>query len=520
MMIRSNGNVKQWFMLVGLVFVMVACIEVWEIRVASAATKPVKLRMMMSSEPVQSYLSPIGNFAATPVEPIAYNVMEPLVGYTKDGPIPKLATKWEHSADLKKWRFYLRKGVKFHNGDNFTARDVVELAKWSFEEKKLSELYKRLPIKEAVAVDDYTVDLIFEEPQPLLFIMGRRFLIPPTAITRDNREMAFAHPIGTGPYKFVEWNRGMSIKMARFEGYWGPKPQIENVEITFRGEVGVRLAALLAGEVDWVYGLGPEQAGRAPKIARMPSPETVWFKLDEYIQTEFGGVSILADKRLRIAVEYAIDRQALVALYGGFATPSLGQLASPGDFGFNPNLKSRPYDLEQARALVKEAGAVGKTITMGTPVDRWSKAGEVTEAIAYMIEKTGLKVKLRPLPYAEAVKYHQTQGANRPYNMDMFLWPSDTLMEVETRFEDLFVEGGKQCANQDKELTRLFKDVLTEADIPKRGEKLGKAYAYAYEQAHYIPVFKLEWIWGLAKNLEWKLDIGGRPFFADMKFTD
>ncbi len=523
MMIQGKGNMKKWFILVALVFGMVAAGEVWGIRVASSAGKPIKLRMMVPAEPSEIQLSPIvGLSGAVQSEPIAVNVMEPLIDVGKQGePVPKLATKWEHSKDLTKWRFYLRKGVKFHNGADFTARDVVELAKWSFEEKKLSQLYQRIPAKEAVAVDDYTVDLIFETPQPLLLINARTFLIPPTAISRDNRELYKMQVIGTGPYRFVEWKKGMYIKLSKFEGYWGPKPQIDEVEIIVREEEQVRLAALASREVDWVYGLNAESTTSAPKVARMPSPETVYFRLDEYIQKELTGKDpIFADKRLRLAVEYAINRQSLVSLYGGFATPSLGQFASPGDFGFNPNLRSRPYDLEKAKALVREAGAIGKTVTLVGYTDRLPKGRDVAEALGYMIEQTGLKVKLMLGPKTEMRKYEQVLGENRKFMSDIVVGPTDAVLEVESRFPNLFVEGGSNCATSDLEPARLYKEVLAEVDIAKRGEKLARAWTYVYEQADYVPLYKLEWIWGIAKNLEWKVDIGGRAFFADMRFTD
>ncbi len=520
----NRGNMKKWFILVALVFIMVAVGEFWGIRAASAASppKPIKLRMMEPSEPTQiEQLSPIHGTGTMGVVGFLNNVREPLVDVGKKGePVPKLATRWEHSQDFTKWRFYLRRGVKFHNGDNFTARDVVELVKWAFEEKKVSTLYLFVPIQKAVAVDDYTVDLFFEKPEPLLLITLNVMKIAPTAITRDNRELYKTVLTGTGPYRFVEWKRGQYIKLAKFEDYWGPKPQIDDVEIIFRAEEGVRLAALMAGEVEWVRTLSPEQAKLAPKVAHIPSVETVVLLIDEYIQKEQGGVSVLADKRLRLAVDYAIDRQALVALYKGFATVSLGQLASPGDFGFNPGLKSRPSDLEKAKALVREAGAVGRTVTLVGASDRWAKGKEVAEAVAYMIEQTGLKVKLMLMPHNEAKKYKEATGNNRKLKADMMISPEDTPLETETRFSHMLVNGGKNSAINDLETARLYNEALAESDLAKREQKLAKAYAYVYEQAHCVPLFKPELIWGLAKNLEWNVDIVGRPFIADMRFTN
>ncbi len=519
-----QGNTKKWSVLVALFFAMVAAGEIWDIRGTSAAPAERRiLRMIRPEEPGVPAMSPIAHYNAgmSSAEPIFSNIMESLVDIDqKRQIIPKLATRWEHSPDLTKWRFYLRRGVKFHNGDSFTARDVVELAKWSLKERKLSRLYRVVPIKEAVAVDDYTVELIFEKSQPLLLLAIRGMAIVPSAIIRDNPKMFETHPIGTGPYRFVEWNKGRNIKFTKFEGYWGLKPQIDDVVITFRKEEGVRLAALRAGEVDWIEDVNLESAAVTPKVARMASPDVIWLHVDEYIQKELGGVSILADKRLRLAVDYAIDRQTVSALYNGYVTLSLGQLASPGDFGFNPNLKNRPYDLEKAKALVRESGAVGKTVSLVAPSDRLLKAREMAEAIAFMIEKTGLKVKLMLMPQEEASKYKKTQGENRKYAADMVIQASDFLLEVESRFSQFFTENSEYSATLDLEPTKLYKEVVSEVDYAKRAEKLAKAWAYVYEQAHYIPVFAPDLIWGLAKNLEWELDPSGRAIFAKMRFTD
>src|SRR5574340_56904 len=167
MMIRGNtkNNLKNWLIVVTLAFVMVVAGELCGRGTVSAATKPKKLRMMMSSEPTADHIAHIYSPGFAPAEPITRNVMEPLIDYSKGGPVARLATKWEHSADLTKWRLYLRKGVKFHNGADFTARDVVEFAKWNIELKDVSQVYHRVPIKEALAVDNYTVDLIFAGPQ-------------------------------------------------------------------------------------------------------------------------------------------------------------------------------------------------------------------------------------------------------------------------------------------------------------------------------------------------------------------
>ncbi len=509
-----RDNKKHWFMLSVLAIVLVVSVEVREIKTASAAlpAKPTTIRLMQAAEPdTVTYIDNIG----TPDLAIAYNVMEPLVDVGKKGEIvPKLATKWEQ-LNPTTWRFYLRRGVKFQNGADFTASDVAESIKWFVDLKATSALYNRLPFRDAVAVDDHTVDLSFAKPQPLFLINARQFLIYPAAIARDKQNRTLSSPVGTGPYKFLEWVRGQYIRLAKFDGYWGPQSQINEVVITWRAEEGVRLAALIAREVDFVLNLNPESVSRAPKAVSAPSAENYFLRLDESVQKN----PILADKRLRLAIDHAINRQAIVTLFTGTVTPLNGQFAIPGDFGYNATLKSRPYDLEKARSLVREAGAVGKSLIFVIAAGRWPKDREVAEAIAYMIEQTGLNVKLKVVAPEETKKYGNTIPENRPNIPDILLTAGDTVLEVESRYGNLLHRGGSQYAGNDPEASRLFEEVLAELDIAKRGEKLARAWAYNYEQAHFIPLIRQPKIWGLSKNLEWEPDIIGRPIIADFRFT-
>src|SRR5579884_2145976 len=293
-------------------------------------------------------------------------------------------------------RVHLRKGVKFHNGESFSSADVVATAKWLIDDQKLSAIYGYVPLTDAVAVDDSTVDLRFDTPQPLFLIQQIYLEIYPASIAKDpsKRAQMAGAPIGTGPYKFVKWDIGRSITLQRFGDYWGTKPPIGSVEVTWRKEAGVRLAALVAGEADWVMDVPLEEASKAPKVVGLPSTDNRYeFRLDTAVQQN----PILGEKRLRQALDYSLDRQALVGLFNGQATILQGQLAVPGEFGYSPDTKARPYDLERAKALVAEAGATGKTVTMTCGDNKRPKQRELCQAASSMFEKTGLKVNLMML---------------------------------------------------------------------------------------------------------------------------
>jgi peptide/nickel transport system substrate-binding protein len=480
----------------------------------------VVLNMMLNAEePNMNRLNTIGRTG----EVIWQNVLEPLFKVGNDGkPIPVLATRMEPSSDVKTWRFYLREGVQFHNGEKFTSQQVVDTVNAILRIKDTAIVYLSLPFSKAIAIDDHTVDLQFDKPQPLLPINIRQLLIYPSAIARDDPKLADTVVIGTGPYQFVDWERGLRIRLKKFADYWGAKPQIDEVNITFRKEPGVRLAALQAGEADWVIDLLPEMVPQAPKTVTIPSTDTVWMMFDTYLQKDNGGTSLLADERLRMALDYAIDRKALNHLFADRATLSTGQFAVPGDFGYSPDMQGelRGYDLEKAKALVRDAGAVGKQLTWVASFDRFVKDREIIEAVIAMVEQTGLKINLLTVSDAERTTYFRTVTPDeRKKIADIGMTSSDAVLEVESRGASFLTAKGSVTKVRDATLEALYADALGELDFQKRGQKVAAAWRYAYGKAYYIALFRIPWIFGVAKNLEWSPNITGIPFIADMKFT-
>jgi len=487
---------------------------------AQSSAAPRVMRLMLSNEPTP--------YAATErrellKETMDSNVLEPLFRLDPSGkPVPALALSAESRDSTKTWRVQLRQGVKFQNGDSFGAKDVVETAKWMLAYQKdtgTSGIYSYVPITDAVQVDDYTVDLKFASPQPLFLIQQIWLDIYPASIASDpaQRLQAKRIPVGTGPYKFVKWDAGQSIALERFEAYWGPKPQASRVEITWRKEPGVRLAALLAGEVDWAYDLPLEEADRAPQKVLLTTPDRYEFRLDSAVQKN----PIMADKRIRLALDYALDRQALVNLFAGQAVILQGQLALPGEFGYNPNIKPRAYDLEKAKSLIAEANAVGKTVQMTCGEAKRPKQREICQASAAMFEKAGLKVNLVLLAAGEDTKYTQTQGPERGIRVsDIHQQAPDFILESEGRFGKSFDKGASQVAYEDQAAWDLYSAVKAETNLEKRAEKLGLAWAYLYEQGYYIPLVVPSVVLGFAKNIERSSNITGWPVVSELKFKN
>jgi len=315
---------------------------------------------------------------------------------------PSLATSWE-KVDLVTWRFYLRKGVKFHNGNDFTWEDV----KFTFERLKnheVSEFSWMGGMTKSVQMadgDPWVVDIEINQPVsyyiqnvPQIWIMDKE-----STEARSIGDVG-RHPIGTGPYQFVEWMKGSYVSMTANEDYWGAPPPIRNIVQKTITEASTRVAALLTGEVDLIKNVPLEQYDGLTKnssvtMVMRPGRRAMFLGL----RNSPGFPT--SDVRVRQAIEMAINVPELIEriLYGHGTSAS--QVADPPTVGYNPDIKRLPYDPEKAKQLLAEAGyADGFTIKLSAPNDRYASGVEVCEAIASYLAKVGITVNLDLMPKA------------------------------------------------------------------------------------------------------------------------
>ena len=341
-----------------------------------------------------SGLDPTAGTSAA-IDRIVYsNIYEGLVKTNSKGEfVPGLATKWNISSDGKIYTFYLREGVKFHNGEPFNA----QVAKWNLDRamaedtKNVHPEYFRV-ISKIETPDDFTLILHLKEVDALFIAHmaeGDAVMLPMKGFENAN-----THPIGTGPFMFVKWVRGDRVEMVRFEGYWNPElPYLDNVTFKFIGDASAQIAALKAGDLDvlgWIS--APESAAELSKDKR--------FKVyagattGEVIMSTNNKAKPFDNKMVRQAVAYAIDRQTVIDLVMfGYGTP-IGSHWSPstpyyvdltGKFAYNP---------EKAKALLTKAGypdGFEATIQLPAIYSYSKRAGEV---IADMLGQVGIKLKI------------------------------------------------------------------------------------------------------------------------------
>jgi peptide/nickel transport system substrate-binding protein len=315
---------------------------------------------------------------------------------------PALATKWE-KVSPKKWRFWLREGVTFHNGNEFTWEDV----KFTFEHlanNKVSDFTsfgKAIESIETVDGDPWVIDITTTRPIPyFLSNMHQIFVLDKESTESRTPGEVAAKGIGTGPYKFVDWQEGSLLKLEAYEDYWGEVPPIKTAILKPVVESSTRLAALLTGKIDIMFGV-PVQLYQS--IKTNPKLETITRPSRRSI---FLGINNSEDlptssHKVRKAMYMAINEQEIIkTLMRGHAEPA-AQIPDPPTFGYNPDLKRMDYNPEKAKELLKEAGYEdGFSITLWCTTDRYIQDEQIGQAVVKYLQKVGIDAELNAIPKA------------------------------------------------------------------------------------------------------------------------
>lgn len=439
------------------------------------------------------------------------NIYETLLAREPDGSlVPGLAAEMPTQVAADRWRFTLRDGVKFHDGEPLDAGAVV----WSIERiadpDYGSEQYGSFfsTIVGAEEVDDGTVDVITDGPDPVL--PSRMYwlkIVPPEA----SRDPDFAEdPVGTGPYRFVEWIRGERITLEANPDYWGGEPSIERVTFRFVQEPGTRVSGLLAGEFDLITNLLPEDAATVPRSAAVRGLEhpTVILNAME---------GITADVRVRQALNLAVDKETLAEeLFAGNATVDDCQLLSPSWFGYNPHLEPYPYDPERARELLQEAGVVGGTIELIGEEGRWLKDRETIEAVAGYWREVGLEVDIRIFDFNE----YLNRLFDREHRPDaVFVVSSNELLDADRTLSGEYHREGIEASNDDARLAELIDRARSETDAEARQALYEEATRIACEQAYFLFLLNINDTYGMSERLVWEPRVDAKLLVKEMSLT-
>lgn len=424
-----------------------------------SAQEPVRgghLRVALPDEPPG--LDPTSNTAAA-IDRVVYgNICEALVMVNDKGEIvPGLAERWEMSADGLRYTFHLRKAVKFHNGEPFDS----QVAAWNIKRAMAEGTQNPHPeyfrgITDIQTPDPHTLVLSLEEPDALfLFHMaeGDSVMLP----MKGYQEMK-SKPVGTGPFKFVEWVRGDRVVMERFEGYWNPKlPYLDKVTMRFIPDASAQVAALKAGDIDVIgYIAAPEslQEFLNDKRFKVFNGTTT----GEVILSTNNKAKPFDDVRVRRAMAHAIDRKKVVEMaMFGYGTP-IGSHWSPSTPYYVDLTGMYPYDPDRAKALLKEAGYPNGFEAVIKLPDRYSYSRRSGEVIADMLAKVGIKLKIEIIEWGQWIdrvfknKDYQLTciGHVEAWDIGIYAKRGYYFNYESPRFNEVYAKALKAVTEQDK----------------------------------------------------------------------
>jgi peptide/nickel transport system substrate-binding protein len=452
-----------------------------------------------------------GNHRDRATETIIRNMHDGL--FTRDSKmnvVPELAESWR-AIDTKTYEFKIRKAVKFHGGTPLTADDI----KFTFERLVTEgaiggETSPRKgllgPLKEVRVVNSFTVQFILEKPWPMLpAMLPFQEIVSKTFVEKVGPRGMATLVNGTGPFKLVEWRRGDSITLKRFEDYYGGAADIPPVGNACVDRVifkiipysESRVAGLLAGDVDIINDVPPHaikviESSPNTRIVAVNSTRSFFVALNN----QKGPFN---DIKVRRAIALAINKELIInTILRGSATPISGIL-SPDAFGKNKRLVEYPYDPEKAKKLLAEAG---RRDGIDVALDIEEAFKEVAEAIAFQLNEVGIRTKIVVGERDQLRKKWRTQGKPKTGDMWFTSWGNSSLdpvgiLEPTHRTND----RGNSAGYANPELDALLDAAGVELDRTKRAEMYAKAEAMVNRDLPYVYLWVPEDLYGLSTKV-------------------
>jgi peptide/nickel transport system substrate-binding protein len=420
------------------------------------------------------------------------NIFDTLVRELPDGSVePELAKSWEFLDDVTV-RFHLRDDVKFHNGEPFTAEDVLFTIKRGLSNSISASTFKFFDIDNSKVIDPHTVDLKLHSPYAAIFNTlagGRGSIVCKKAVEEMGDNRFARNPVGSGPYKLEEWVSGTEIRLVRNDDYWGNKAITKNVVFKIIPEASNRVIELETGGADVIY----EVAGTdIDRIDDIDGAHVLMGDSNRYMFITFSMKDkTLADKNLRYALSYALDKDAIVkACYGGAARTATGYYPS-NVFAFK-EMGVLPYDQEKAKELMKEAGHESG-LTLNFLIEPREMDVRLAEAIQNMWNQIGLKVNIFQMAFSNYTSQgNELQIGLRAGNANE---PSNILIVYDPEF-------GERLQPNDEKLAVMLKEAITFYDNAKRSAAYEAVQDYLHDMRYSIPLAFTPVIYGLSDKVE------------------
>lgn len=448
---------------------------------------------------------------------LGYLVFDPLVERNPvDGSLhPHLATSWK-IINPNTWEFKLRPGVKFHNGNPLNA----ECVRFTIEDRILDPAQKSRQrgnfkwIKEVEVVDNLTFRVITKKPYPLVVErFNTLFVYDPIWTKAKGDRYVSEHMMGTGPYKFVSWKKGIKLVLIANENYWkNGVPKIKNLITRPIPEMSTRMAELISGGVDVALNIDPDQVDIIERNPKTRIVETPILRINfwQFDGSARASKTPLTDVRVRRAIWHAIDREAIIKNVLKGHADILNTPVSPMQFGFDPSIKGYEYNPGKAKSLLKEAG-----YDKGFNVDIWQfwvTQNESNQAAMGYLAKLGITLNIKD--YRGNVGQMITlRNAGKMTGVGNFSWGSFNIFDADAILPAWFLSDSTKCYNPDPKVEKWLIEARRTLDQEKRKELYSKAQRHIVEQAYVMPFYSMHYITGANKKLKYKIGPDEVPRF-------
>jgi peptide/nickel transport system substrate-binding protein len=400
---------------------------------------------------------------------------------------PSLAESWTESPDGLVYEFKLRRGLKFHNGDALTADDV----KWSFERYQGAGARElRARVRQVEVVDAHVLRFHLKNPWPdFMTFYGTTATAAGIVLPRKYFEQAGAdgfraRPIGAGPYRFVSQRQGVDVTLEGFPGHWRKAPHIKKLTMKSVPDSTTRLAMLKSGETDYALFLDGPEAEAVTKDARLQLVDTrhasiFWIEFAD----QWDPKSPWSDKRLRQAVNYALDRKATSeAACLGYCPPA--GVIVPRVMDFALQVPAHPYDPQRAKRLLAEAGFPnGFDAGEFVAIPGFATVGE---AALNNLNAVGLRMRMRPMERAAFYAAWQEKKLR-----GLFLTAVGNSGNAASRVEAFMYSKGASAYGGYPDLDELFLQQARERDRAKREALLHRIQQLTIDRVMFAPLMDL-----------------------------